>query len=49
MDKELWESLEQINKKEEKERLLENITEEEAKKIFDKYSSIYNDALRRLS
>lgn len=49
MDKELWESLEQINEKEEKECLLENITEEEAKKIFDKYSSIYNDALRRLS
>lgn len=49
MDKELWEKLEEISEKEEKERLMEDISEEEVKRIFDKYSSMYDEALRRLS
>ncbi len=28
---------------------MDNITEEEVKKIFDKYSSIYDEALKKLS
>lgn len=49
MDKELWEKLEEISEKEERERLMEDISEEDAKRIFDKYSSMYDEALRRLS
>ena len=49
MDRELWEKLEELSEKEEKERLMEDISEEEAKRIFDKYSSMYDEALRRLS
>lgn len=46
---ELWEELEEISKKEDKERFLESIQEEEARKIFDRYSSRYDEALRNLS
>lgn len=49
MDKELWKELEEISEKEEKERLMEDISEEDARRIFDKYSSMYDEALRRLS
>ena len=49
MDKEFWEKLEELNEKEEKRHLVEDISEEEAKRIFDKYSSMYDEALRRLS
>lgn len=49
MDKELWEKLEELSGKEEKGCLVEDISEEEAKRIFDKYSSMYDEALRRLS
>ena len=34
MDKELWEKLEEISEKEERERLMEDISEEDAKKNF---------------
>lgn len=49
MEREIWEELEATREKEKRERLLEGISEEEAKKIFDKYSSMYDEALRRLS
>lgn len=46
---ELWEKLEEISKKEDKECFLESIQEEEARKIFDRYASRYDEALRNLS
>lgn len=49
MDKEFLKKLEETSEKEEKECLMEDISEEEAKRIFDKYSSMYDEALRRLS
>lgn len=47
-NKEFWEKLEPTSE-EEKERLMEDISEEQAWRIFYKYSSIYDEALRRLS
>ena len=49
MEREIWEELEEIGEKEKERYLLEGISEEEAEKIFDKYSSMYDEALRRLS
>lgn len=49
MDKEFLKKLEETSEKEEKECLMEDISKEETKRIFDKYSSMYDEALRRLS
>lgn len=49
IDKNLWEELAKVSEKEEREHILESIQEEDARKIFDKYSSRYDDVLRRLS
>lgn len=49
MEDTIWEELSKISDKEEKESLLENISEEDARRIFDRYSTRYDEALRRLS
>lgn len=49
MDKELWEELEKISEKEEKERSFEDMSEEEFKSLYNKYFIPYKDVFERLA
>lgn len=49
MDKELWEKLEEISEKEERELFLESMSDEEFQKFYDKYFTPYKDVFERLA
>lgn len=49
MDKELWKELEEISEKEEKERSFEDMSEEEFKRLYNKYFIPYKDVFERLA
>lgn len=49
MDKELWEKLEEISEKEEKELFLESMSDEEFQKFYDEYFAPYKDVFERLA